>query len=144
PGCLCRDVVGLEARLAVVTQQPCAARPRSGVRGVPERDQAVLRRELEDLHAAELTLARLPRDVEYEIAIADPGAPAAAEADIVQLAERLLRTRGRLQRRGEELAQHHLEEHEQETGEERNAREPCDRNAARANDGELAAARAGA
>jgi len=144
PRALRRDVIRFEARLAVVAQQPFAAHPRRSMRRVPERNEPMLRRELEDLHAAELTLARLPGDVEDQIPIAHPGTPAATEADVVQLAEGFLRPRGRLQRRSKELPEQHLEQHQQQPREHRDARQPRDRHTGAAHHRQFAAARQGA
>jgi len=101
----------------------------------------VFARKLENLHAPELPLARLPGHVQDEIAVAHPRPATAAEADVIELAESLLRTRGRLERRREKFAQQHLEQHEQQPREERDAREARDRDAGGTDHRELAAAR---
>jgi hypothetical protein len=82
--------------------------PNGGAARVPDREQPVSRRQLEDLHAAELALAGLARDVDDEIAIPHPGAATASEADIVELAERLLFLGRFVQRRAEHLSQQQL------------------------------------
>src|SRR5437660_819262 len=77
--------------------------------------------QLEDLHAAELPLTGLPGDVQDQVAVAYPGAAAAAEADIGQLAERLVLPGGFLQRWGEKLPQQHFDADQEQRSHESRA-----------------------
>src|SRR5207248_7430239 len=101
----------------------------------------MLGRELENLHAAELTLTVLSGHVEDQVAVAHPSAGAAREADVGELAEGLLLARRLLQRRREQLAEEQLEADEQDSREQRDSRDARNRHAGGAHHRQLAAAR---
>src|SRR6185312_5169521 len=82
-----------EARLGIPAEHPSAVAGGCRVRGAADGEQRVLGRQLEHLHADELPRSRLPRDVQDQVAVTDPGARAAAEADAVVFAECLLLVR---------------------------------------------------
>ena len=102
-----------EARLGVVAQQPDAIGSRRGAVRVAHGPQPMLGRKLEHLHAAELPLAGLARHIQDQVAIAHPRAASAAEAHVGKFAEGLLLLRNLLQRRRQELAEHHFENDQQ-------------------------------
>jgi hypothetical protein len=107
---------------------------------VPDGAQAMIGRELEDRHATELPLARLPCGIDDEIAIAHPRPAVAAEGDVRELAERLLLFRGLLQLRREKLADTDGNDHQNRPGHERRSGDTHRRDAGGANHRDLAAA----
>jgi len=110
---------------------------------VPDREQLVIRRQLEHLHAAELPLSPLPLDIQDEIPVAHPGPAAIAEPQIGELAESLVLLGGFLQRWRHELAQRDGDPDEEQRRQQGGAGKPAYRDARRPDDRQLAASRQG-
>ena len=95
---------------------PAAVRLHAGRGRGRHRFQFVIRDQLEDAHAAEFAAAGLLRYVDEQVAVAHPGAAAARELMVENLASSLLLLGHGLQRRREESPHITASEHQQQAG----------------------------
>ena len=135
------DALAAERRAGVVREFPAAVGLHAGRGRRGHRLQAVILGQLEDAHAAELAAPGLLRNIDQQVAVAHPRTRAPGEGDGGKLGQQLLLFGHGLQRRREELAAEHRQEHQQQARHGHGARDAPHRDPRGAHHGELAAAR---
>ena len=108
---------------------------------MPDRLQAMIGRELKDLHGAEMVAERLPRHIQDQVAVTHPCSTAAAKTRVGVFGESLVLLGGLLKRRSQELPNCNLRNHDHERRGERGDGKTPHRHAGGADYRQLAAAR---